>query len=485
MGAVIFYKDNCLLYEEGRFYSCEGRSLKSFALGALVPARKIVSLSFKLPATLAKEQLDVQVELKLYNEGGLDPNREYAIDYLHYPLEHENSYLIEAYAIAKQDLEESLREPLRRYGFLDVVFPRFIAYEAFYDQPTHSNDLFFYLGEDEAFVAIYQAGRFIGHRNVDSLMQIAKKTGLELSRIKSLLFGKGLKEENYAPEEMATIAALQEIFYKNIEKVVHSINFKRSFFALSRIDKIYLDAQGQTIDGLREYFVSFGLDGELDLQPLRCCDLDPKSSSMAVAAKYVQDFDSLEQKLNLTLFERPKPLLEFEIVRVGIALAATLLVALGAWLWLGSVMQSKEHEIDRLTQQLEHNRQQSKKYVAALERYKKEQRRLQDLIDAQEAKRGEIEDTLRAIPFIQQSKEARQKMMNDAILGLYTYRLSTKTIEQNGTKRMAIDVISARNQRERIAKFMRFMIAKGYPRVSTKEITMQKGLYESLIEVAR
>ncbi|BCD68675.1 hypothetical protein [Nitratiruptor sp. YY09-18] len=485
MGAVVFYKDSCFLYEKGKFDSCNGKKLKDFPVGALIPSHKILALSFKLPLHLSQEQLAVQTELKLYNEGGLDPNKEYAIDYLAYPIEHENSYLVEAFAIVKEELENYLQEPLKKLGFIDIVFPRFIAYKAFYDTPANTNDIFFYLADEEAFVAIYQNGKFIGHRNIDSFSQIAKKSGIELVRIKNLLFSKGLRSENYSLQESDIYDKLQEIFYKNIEKVAYSINFKRSFFGIDRVDRIFLDADGQMIDGLRDYFVSFGIEGALEVKPFACCSVEAQSASLAVAAAYIQKYEQLDQKLNFTLFERKKPLVQFEVVQLALALFVVLLIGTGAWIWLQSKIDNLESQIAFMQQQYEKNRHNSKKYEGALLKLKEQQKKLLAAIDSKETQIDEIADTLDAIPFIENAKTQRQKMINDAILGLYTYKLSTKSIEQNGTKRLGIDVISQTNQREKIAKFMQFMIQKGYANVQTKEIVMDRGLYESHIEVVR
>ncbi len=486
MSAVIIYKDKPYRFDGKRFEAIEWSQAKKHFVAALIPANKLLALSFKLPLSTSPEQLAVQVELKMYNEGGLDPNRDYAIDFVSYPLENENSYLIEAFAIAKDDLDASVGEYAKKIGFLDLVFPRFIAYEALYPQGAAPAiiDLFIHIGEEEAFAALYQNGRYIGYRAIDSLSQIAKRTGIETARLKSYLFQKGLLEESYSLEEKAAFEKLQEIIYKNVEKIVYSVNFKRSYFGVASIDRIIFDCEGGTITGLREYFVSFGLEGDLRPEVLSCCDLAPKEASLGVVAHYARTYEELEQKLNFTLYERQKPLTRYESFWVAAAAVALVAAIGGCYLYLSNGMSALDAKSAELEQKLAHYKRIETKYVAAIKKTQKQKEALAKQLQAQQQRNETIEESVQAIPFIQEAKKARQKMMNDIVEGLYTYRLSTKAIDQNGSKQATILVVSKDMQRERIAKFMDYMLKKGYRNVSTKEIVRKDGLYESAIEVA-
>ena len=486
MSAVIIYKEKPYRFDGKRFETIEWSQAKKHFVAAPIPASKLVALSFKLPLNLSPEQLAVHVELKMYNEGGLDPNRDYAIDFVSYSIENENSYLVEAFAIAKEDLDTYVGDYAKKVGFLDLVFPRFIAYEALYPQGAAPAiiDLYIHISEEEAFAALYQNGRYIGYRAIDSLAQMAKRTGIETARLKTLLFQKGLAEESYSLEEKATFAKLQEIIYKNVEKIVYSINFKRSYFGVTAIDRIVFDCEGETIAGLREYFVSFGLEGDLRTEVLACCDLAPKEASLGVMAQYALEYEELEQKLNFTLYERQKPITQYESFWVAAATIA-LVVGVGAfYLYLANGMSSLDAQLEQLQQKLAHYKRIETKYVAAIKKTQKQRDALTKELQAQQQRNETIEESIEAIPFIEEAKVARQKMMNDIVEGLYTYRLSTKAIEQNGSKRATILVVSKDMQRERIAKFMDYMLQKGYRNVSTEEIVQNDGLYESAIEVA-
>jgi len=484
---ALFYKDNLYILQDGKFEAISFSEAKKKRVGALLPLAFIIPLTFKLPANLDQEQLDLQIELKMYNEGGLDPNKEYVIDYIAYKLENENSYLVEAFALDQEKVAPHYQESVKKIGFLDYLFPKFIAYKALYDKEfvPKENHLYLSLGEEESFGVIYQEGRYIGYRQIDSLMQMAKKLGYELSYLKSLLAEKGIKEDNYTIQEKHIYDALLELLYKNVEKLVYAINFKRSYFGLDRIDKVFIDFEGQVIEGLRDLFLSFGVEGDYICEPFECCGVDAKSSALAVAIRYVERYEELDQRLNFSFFERKKPLFSYRVVRLSAVAALFLLLLLGGWGYLFVKQQQISADLDALQERLNAQRQQSERYLKAIKELKDRKGAL--LVQIKELKRQNdlIQDTIDAIPFVEQAKITRQQMMNDIVEALYRYRLSTRSIDQNGTKFADVALISQNNQREKIAKFMEYLLQKGYKEVSTRQILRRKDFYESVVRVVR
>ena len=482
--AVLLHKDQFYLFDGRRFSTIEPKRAKKFRVGALVPVRQIVTLTFKLPSTIDHDRLAVQVELKMYNEGGLDPNKEYAIDYLVYQMPNEEEYLVEAFALCKEDIDPLFEPYLSKIGFLDILFPKFIAYESLYiDQESQSNDLIIYLGEEEAFGVIYQKGHYIGYRSIDSLSQLSKTTGIELVRLKALLAQKGLVQSHYTPEEMHIFDALQERFYKMVEKLVYAINHKRSFYGLEGIDRIILDFDGEMIEGLDTFVASFGLDS-FTYEQLECCGFDPKQSSLATEANYLVRYDELPQKINLTFYERGIPWYRYELFRYVAAAVVALLVVAGAILYL-DMEESRLQELIQIKEaRLEHIKAVDKKLLAKLKKLQQERKALQKQVKELEEQKEVAEETLEAIPFIQKAKLDRERMMNDVVKALYTYRLSARAIDQNGTREALVDLISKDDQRDRIARFMQYLLQRDYQDVQTKKIQRKDGLYESVVKVA-
>ena len=482
--AVLLYKERFYLFDGEKFSSVEPSKAKKFRIGAVVPVRYVITLTFKLPSSIDQERLAVQVELKMYNEGGLDPNKEYVIDYLVYQMPQEEDYLIEAFALCKEDVDPFFEPYVDQIGFLDLLFPRFIAYESLYvDQRSQKDDLIIYLGEEEAFGVVYQKGRYIGHRTIDSLSKLSKAMGIELTLLKTLLVQNGLVESRYAPEQMHIFDMLQERFFTMVEKLAYAINHKRSFYGLERIDRIILDFDGELIEGLDDLFDSFGISG-VEYERLVCCNMEPRQSSLATQAYYVLQYDRLPQKINLNFYDRGLPWYRYELFWYGVTAIVAILAVGGFWLYLDIQEAKIQESIGLKTKELASIKSTNKKSLAKLRKLKKEKKELQNQIGALEKENEIIEETLEAIPFIQKAKLDRERMINDVIEALYTYHLSTKSIDQNGTREILVDLLSKDEQRDRIAAFMRYLLQRKYKNVQTKRIQRKDGLYESVVKVA-
>lgn len=485
MDGVLLYKEKLYLFDGKSFSTVSPKEAKKYKIGALIPVEDIRTLTFKLPKNLDEERLAIQIELKMYNEAGLDPEKEYAIDFISYDLPNEENYLIEAFALSKEDADAMVGEMVSKIGFLDILFPRFIAYKSLYIEGSSSNDLIIYIGDDEAFGVVYQKGRYIGYRALDSLAKISKKIGIELARLKEILATKGLVQTNYPPSEIHIFDALQEHFYKVVEKLVYAINHKRSYYGLEGIDRIILDFEGHKIEGLKELFMAQGVAEEGSYELLECCGLDAKQSSLAVAARYVAFYDQLDQRINLTFYERRLPFYRYEIFRYLVA-SFVAMIGVGAVIWYLSLQESELESQLRLKQQrLSKLKSINKKLLAKIKTLQSQKQELNQKLAALQQEIEIYEETLDSFPLIEEAKLERQKMINDVVEDLYIWRLSTKLLEQNGTKKVTVDLVSTSDQRDKIAKFMKDLLKKGYKRVQTKQIERQKNLYESRVGIEK
>ncbi|WP_148164091.1 hypothetical protein [Nitratiruptor sp. SB155-2] len=482
------------LIEQGKLYTFDGKfealklkAYKNLRIGAFINSKQLITFTTKLPLSLQQEQLDIQVELKMYQEGGLDPNKSYVIDYLAFPIQQENVYLIEAYALPQEVIEEQFGQIAKKIGFIDILFPRFLIYKSLYAQGSNpaKNHLFLHIGEEEAYAALYKDGEYIAYRSIESLAELASQCGIEVAKLKALLSEKGLRQENYTLHEMNIFDVLQERFYKNAEKIVYAINYKRSYFGIEQIDTIFLDFDGGGIEGLEAIMLAAGMTGEVVLQPLKYRDLSPKESAIALAIEYIANYEKIDQKLNFTIFERKKPIYRYRSFQF-LVFAATVIIFFG----VGTLFLYRQvHHFDELIAQKEHEisqlRKKNKRLMEKLKRLRDQKKQVlkqkKEILHENEL----AELTLSAIPMIEEGKKKRQEMMNDIIEALYRYKLTTKSIDQNGTSSINVDLVSRYERREKIGAFIRYLLEKGYSDISTKEIVRDKAFYESLVKVRK
>ncbi|QOP42907.1 hypothetical protein FJR45_02655 [Sulfurimonas sediminis] len=442
----------------------------------VIPLKYIHSFSFKIANTISDDELAMKTELKMYKEGGLDVQKEYRIDFIKYELDHE--YLIEAFALSLDDFTHYLADFSYKIDVVDFAFPRFLAYEALYktEETKKSNDLYIYISDDEAFGAIYQNGKYIGHRIINSLNAISKRTGLELVKLKEYLKEKGFKRENYGLEETLILDTVIEVFSKDIEKIVYSINHKRGLFGLTGIDRVVIDFEGHTLEGIGDFFSQYGFE------PV----IKPLTHQLSILLEYLfglhqgADF----HQVNLTHLERKKPLSQYTGFRYLVETLITIVLLLGIGIFVSYYLNQQQEKITLLEVKAKERKKKIEDFSLRLKKIKKKNDQLLKEKEGLEDKIFVYETTFRVIPMIGQIGIKRQKMMNDILRVLKKYRLSASSLFQKDEKRFEIQLISQSDTRGNISKFMHDLIELGYKNVMTKDITYEDGVYTSKIYIS-
>ena len=447
-----------------------------------VPLKYIHSFSYKISKNVSDDELALKTELKMYKEGGLDAEKEYSIDFIKYDLGDE--YLVEAFGLAKDDFDTYLADFSYKIDVIDLAFPHFLTYEALYEtqKAEKSNDLYIYISDDEAFGTIYQNGKYIGHMIINSLQSISKRTGLELVKLKEYLQRKGFKRENYAPEETMILDAIIEVFSKDIEKIVYSVNHKRGLFGISGIDSVFIDFDGNNLEGLDKFFSQYGF--EPVIKPLQQ-QIQGITPSLSLLLDYTfklhngADF----HRINLTHLARKKPLTQYVAFRYLIETIIMIVFLLGIGIFASYYLDSQKDKISQLDSKI---KEQKKRTQQLLLRMKKMQKNNNSLLKEKKALDDKIfvyETTFRVISMIGKISIKRQKMMNDILKVLKKYRLNASSLLQKDEKSCEILLISQSNRRSDISKFMHDLIEMGYKNVMTRDITYKNGIYKSKIYI--
>ena len=473
--------DRIRTYEDGRFGEPTGSELKTLPNGTIVPLSLLNVHTLKLSDRLSGEELRLQVEIRMFEEGNLNSEEEYTIDYIRHEVASDDSVLVEVFALSHAKAEEYYRETLSKTGAIDKIVPGFLVYESLYPRIGAKNDLFVYWGEEEAYAAIYREGKYIAHRSIETLASIAVDLGLELPKLKTFLSQKGVHEENYLPEELNKYILLQDKIAKNVERIVHTINHKRGLFGLEGIDALYLDFEGNTIPGIEGIFYAYGMNG-VSVSPVLRSDTTARDIHDAVCADYLA-FSA--NAFNLSPYPRKAPwyrresgkFLGLAALAAGIVLTASITTA-----WMISQEQSQSESLQQRYDAV-------RKETAALSAKLKENRaQLAKQQDETKRVKEEIalyhgaEDTA---DLIRNMHASREQLLLDTTAELGRYRLGAMLMEQNGSKEMKVLVVSDYKKRDDIAKLMNGMYARGYQNVETREIKLDNDMYNSLVKVTR
>lgn len=485
---VYIEHDESWLFDGQTFTPCELSEIKTYQAGSSVPLSSLQIGNFKFLSSLGVTERQIQTEIKMYDEGGLNSEKDYEITSCEHPLEFENSTIVEAFASSHDDLNELFGDILKQSKVIDWIIPSFISYESHYErQETQTKtDLFFYLSDTDSYAVFFHKGRYIAHRQTASIEALAKEIGIDSVRCKYILSHYGLMEEKYPEDEKVFFDQLQSVFSKQVEKIVHTINHKRGLFGIDGIDRIFIDFQGNTLEGIKTVFAAFGID-EVPIEAL-ICENDPSTDAHRFAKAmyiYLCANDQIDNPLNLSPYERQLEWYKRHSGRLLGVSAAALILALIHPVYFYTQGIALEQEISVLQNDV--NRMEE-----ATVRLSQKMKNLQLEVTKGEEKLHSVRDgikvyelTLEGLSVLMHSRDIRQKMMYDAINILDRYKLSAVSIDQNGTHDMSIHVIADYTKRATIAKFMQRWMETGYQEARTDEIYLDANIYESKIRVLR
>jgi hypothetical protein len=420
----------------------------------------------------------------MFEEGNLNSEDEYTIDFIRHEISSDDSILVEIFALSHTKAQEFFSVSLNKTHSIDLITPAFMIYHHYYLTHEPKNDLFIYWGEEEAFAAIYQDGSYIAHRVIETLASMAVGTGLDLVRLKKYLSTRGVIEENYPPEEFAKFNLIQERISKSIERIVQTINHKRGLFALSGVDRVYLDFEGETIPGLEETFKAYGTE-LLSVSPLTRDNTAPQSIHDALCADYL--LTPQITFLNLSPYLRKTAWYKRESGKLITFLGGSITLILLSSFILSWMIFSQENRHQELNIQMETLKNETKTLAIQLKLNN-------DLLQEQTKKKQTIQDEITLLHGAQETvllindiHLQRQRFLQDVSMEMGRYKLGALVIEQNGSKNMNIHVVSDYRKRDDITKFMRGLYDKGYQDVQTQEIKLDNNttMYSSVVKVTR
>lgn len=485
---ILFVSDDnsFLLFDGSTFTPADAKLSKDHYCGAVISASKLRPHGLRVPANISAEKLEIQSEMSMYEEAGLDPETDYKIASVSITLENETELFVESYAVENRLLHETFDAAASKLKQIDYIVPSFLRYGALYtyEKLESKNDVFIYFSDDEAYAAMYKDGQYLSNRTIMTLTELSQKTDIELSMLKTLLQTKGVENDLYTPDEFLKMSTIQEELSKIVERVSHAISHKRGVFGYESIDRFYIDFQGHDIPGFLQLFQNYGFEGAR-FETLSVFDqVEPERYADALSALYLLGIvEGRYSSANLTVFERQPVFYKTHAGIFSIVLACSALAALAYPVYGSYELSSLESQKAELQSRVSAIKTLSSKLQKKLKEVRLEKKSLQKSKAEMEAKLESYDALADTLIHQKTEKKLQQKMMKDVNQALAVYRLSSRNFDQNGSDRMQIQIISEFDKRDDIAKFMKKLLAKGYLHVSTREIRREENLYESIIEI--
>ncbi len=196
-----------------------------------------------------------------------------------------------------------------------------------------TTDCFVYFHKEDAFVSIYQNGEYIFSKSIRySLKNIADTFSKELgkrideSELFSMLSKSGLRNENSAYQQQ-----LMKLFGEVFVYINDVILYAKRAYGLKKIDQVFLGTEIGSIPGVDEFCFNY-LNIETKKMEFKISknaneiSIDPLHTLLIINA---QDYQTTQdESFNVSIFQRPPPLMKRPSGKLMQALAASLILSL-------------------------------------------------------------------------------------------------------------------------------------------------------------
>lgn len=300
----IFYFNPCskrTLSYDGKEFIPDVTFSKNDFVSSRILYEDMTSHSFKVSKETSKEEINSLVELKMYEEAGLDLGKEYKMTYVIKDLEFDNMLLIESFAVEKSKITERIQDILDVSGYVDFLAIPFLAFSTLYTNKiiAPKNDVFVYIEENEAFLTIYKDGHFLSTKSLFTLNEMLDKLRknditLDTEALATVLKEKGLDATLYTKEDAPLFTALENIFSELFTKINNVIIHSRSIFGFEKIDRLFFSTHIGRTKGLKEIALNF---------------FSPDLRLM--------DFNLFKEKIETGFFERIVASYVYDVLKVG------------------------------------------------------------------------------------------------------------------------------------------------------------------------
>lgn len=305
-----------------------------------ISAKDTVTGTLEISRNISDDDLQDMLEVKAYEELGLDTSISYKINFLEIDSSNgdDKSRIFSAFAINSILMVDTFLPLQKKVKYIDYITTAPFLVGALYDKnilERNGNECFIYFQKHDAFLAIYKDGKYLYSKSLAySLTEINEKfcslTGerIDENEFYKLLSTDGLRSLN--PD-------YQQQFMKLFGEIFLYINdiaiFARRTSGISQIDRVYIGTEVGIVNGMLDYAKStmgieshnFNFNVAINSKDWY---VDQIHLLMMLTAQIYLESPDNNDSLNFTVFKRPPPLLERPSGKLLAVVAATLAIAL-------------------------------------------------------------------------------------------------------------------------------------------------------------
>ncbi len=310
------------------------KSKKNSFFVSYIQSKDVISATIEISRNIPESDLKDAIEIKVYDELGLDSAVDYTITYLQTETNDTKNKVFNVFVIDSSIVGSQLSSIRKKTTYIDYVTTAPFLIGALYKKAlidTDATDCFVYFQKNDAFLAIYKGGEYLYSKSLHySLKEITEKfceligERIDEDDFYSLLTSEGLKSSNVSYQTY-----LMQLFGELFLYINDVLIFAKRSYEIDVIDRIYLGSEVGVLIGIDEYAKSYlGLESHEFNFSIAINSkewyVDQIHILMALASQvYLEEKDD---KLNFSIFRRPPPLVERPVGKLlGVAVASIIL----------------------------------------------------------------------------------------------------------------------------------------------------------------
>jgi len=311
------------------------KSKKDSFIVSYIPSKDIITATIDMNRNIPDDDLKDAIEIKVYDELGLDSTINYSITYLETENNDSNNRTFNVFVIDSTLVNERLSPIQKHTRYIDYATGAPFLIQSLYKKALvepDGVDCYVYFQKEDAFLAIYRDGEYLYSKSLHySLTQINEKfCELLGERIDDNDFSKLLTQEGLKGTNLDYQQHLMKLFGEIFLYINDVLVYAKRSYTIDTINKIYIGSEIGELLGIEEYAQSYlGLDAHNFNFSIAINSkewyIDQIHILMILTAQSY--FEEKEDSLNFSPFRRPPPLSKRPSGKLLGVIAASLILS--------------------------------------------------------------------------------------------------------------------------------------------------------------
>ena len=314
-------------------FKLEKSNKNSFFI-SYIQSKDVISATVEISRNIADSDHKDAIEIKVYDELGLDSTIDYTITYLETETNDTKNRVFNVFVIDASLVGAQLSEIRKKTNYIDYVTTAPFLISSLYEKgllESDGTDCFVYFQKNDAFLAIYRSGEYLYSKSLHySLTELTEKfCELIGERIDEEDFYKLLTTEGLKSTNISYQSFLMQLFGELFLYINDVIVFAKRSYSIETIDKIYIGSEVGMLIGVDEYAKSYlGLESyEFNFSIAinsKEWYVDQIHILMALTSQVY--FENKDDNLNFSIYKRPPPFRDRPVGKlIGVVAASVIL----------------------------------------------------------------------------------------------------------------------------------------------------------------